>query len=151
MRKIPLKNGNFALIDDEDFELVSRWKWRVHTKGYATCTGNRLMHRIIMRAQQGQQIDHINLDKLDNRKSNLRLCTNSQNHMNIKKYKGKTSKYKGVYLDKSRGKWAADIKLNKKKIRLGRFPTEDSAGLASNVAAMKYFGPFALLNEVPNV
>jgi hypothetical protein len=98
--------------------------------------------------EDGKQIDHINGDKLDNRKANLRVCTNGQNHMNIKKYAGKTSKYKGVWWNKERGKWQTDIKLDKKKRYVGRFEDENEAGLAYNAAAIALFGEFALLNEV---
>lgn len=154
MKKIEINKHKFALVDDEDFDYLSRWKWRLQSKGYPVTTmgisaKSFLMNRIILKAKQGQQVDHINHNKLDNRKCNLRICTNSQNHMNIKKYLGKTSKYKGVYYDKSRNKWAADIKLNKKKIRLGRHEKEEDAALAYNAAAKRYFGSFALLNEIP--
>lgn len=154
MKKIPLgKTGKVALVDDEDYEFLIRWPWRYQSKGYAVgsmgvASAAFLMHRVILKAQKGQQIDHINHDKLDNRKQNLRFCNNGQNHMNIKKYANKTSKYKGVWWNRERGKWQTDIKLNKKKRYVGRFESEERAAQAYNVAAMKLFGDFALLNEV---
>lgn len=147
MRLFLINSEDTVLVDVEDYIELSKFDWRLHSKGYAA-SGNILMHRKIIKAPNGKQVDNINGNKLDNRKCNLRLATNSQNHMNIKKYKNKTSKYKGVYWDKSREKWAADIKLNKKRIRLGRFSSEEAAGLAYNEAAVEFFKEFALLNKI---
>lgn len=160
MKKIKLSNGQNSLVDDEDFETLSKFKWSTQSKGYVCRVkhvklGRKsyaskmiLMHREILNPDAGLQVDHINGDKLDNRRENLRICSNSQNHMNIKKYKNKSSIFKGVYYDKSRDRWAADIKLNKKKIRLGRHDSEIAAALAYNSAARELFGEFALLNDI---
>lgn len=147
-RSIHLDGGRSTLVDQEDYERLVEYSWRVHSKGYAVTSRGILMHRMLMIPEDGKQIDHINGDKLDNRKANLRVCTNGQNHMNIKKYAGKTSKYKGVWWNKERGKWQTDIKLDKKKRYVGRFEDENEAGLAYNAAAIALFGEFALLNEV---
>ena len=112
MIKIPLTQNQVALIDDEDFELVSQYTWYAgwdsHTKSYYACTkikketgGHTLlqMHRLIMNAQKGEQVDHINHNTLDNRKSELRICNASENQHNQGKYSNNTSGYKGVVID----------------------------------------------------
>ena len=137
MKQIPLTQGRVALIDDEDFELIRQWKWRTvlfdkkHLYVMSSIKRdnkwhNILMHRLIMNAQKGQEIDHRNGNRLDNRRSNLRFCTSSQNKMNMKKHKG-TSRYKGVSWQKQRGKWIAGIMLNYKKTHLGYFADEVEA------------------------
>ena len=93
------------------------------------------------------EVDHINGDGLDNRRSNLRLCTRRQNSMNQKKQKNCTSKYKGVSWSKRRKKWAAAITLYGKYKSLGFFDDEEEAAQAYRVAARKYFGEFALKDE----
>lgn len=157
MKKIQLTRGQVALIDNEDYELVSQYKWNCLKIGYAsTSVGGRknkkmlYMHRVIMRLTNSKlSVDHINKNKLDNRKINLRVCTHKQNCGNSSKprnIKGKscTSKYKGVYWDKSRNKWTARVR----RIFLGRFDKEKDAALAYNKGAIKYFGKFAGLNIV---
>lgn len=94
MKAIPLSQGKFALIDDEDFDLVSKYRWHCNG-GYAKC-GNILTHRLILGLGNGTLTDHINWDKADNRKANLRVCTPSQNIAHIRKSPGKSSKFKGV-------------------------------------------------------
>ncbi len=115
MKQILLANNKgIALVDDEDHELLSKSTWFVlkgRTCYYATRhvgkkphRTTQLMHRLIMNAQKGQRIDHRDNDGLNNQKSNLRSCTNSQNAMNQKKTRG-TSKYKGVSWSKVANKW----------------------------------------------
>src|SRR5574343_318717 len=91
---IPLTKGKYAIIDKKDFPLVSKFKWQsVGQKGYASATKKRiLMHRLIMSAKNGQEIDHINGNIRDNRRKNLRFVTHQQNCFNHRGYK----KYKGV-------------------------------------------------------
>jgi hypothetical protein len=92
-------------------------------------------------------VDHVDGNKQNNNASNLRWCTSSQNHMNTKKTKkGKSSKYKGVSYSKSRNKWEACIRINKKTIHLGRFSTEEEAGKAYDEKAKELFGEYAKLN-----
>jgi len=152
--EIPLTKGQIALIDDEDYDLISQYKWHVIEKhGYYANTKvkisgkqkNLSMHRLIMNAQPGQYVDHINHNTLDNRKSNLRICTAQQNQMNKKKKPG-LSMYKGVAWDKICEKWSARIKFNGKNLYLGRFDEEIEAAKAYNEAASKYFGEFAHFN-----
>ena len=154
MREIPLTNGGAAIVDDEDYEELSKWNWRRDKKGYAsrTTTKNRiayafLMHRVVAKTPSGMQTDHINGNKLDNRRSNLRVCTNQQNMRNRPPYFG-TSKYKGVRWREKRRKWVAQITVNEKTIHLGHFDDEIEAAKAYDQAALKYHGDFAWLNRV---
>lgn len=145
---ITITKNKFAIVDADDFQRLNKLKWQFHSKGYAA-NGKILMHRLILDAKKGQQIDHINGDKLDNRKCNLRLCTNSQNHMNKPKAPKKTSsKYKGVWWCKYKKRWRVNIKINKKKIHIGDYKNEDDAGQAYNDAAISIFKEFACLNVI---
>jgi hypothetical protein len=145
-----------VLVDDNDFELVNKFKWflSVGRRGnfYAYTNKNRKkvsMHRMVMdEHSKVTHIDHLDSDGLNNQKHNLRRCSNQQNHFNMSSSKGGTSKYKGVYFDKSRNKWAAEITLSGKKIYLGRFDNETLAAVKYNTAAIKYFGEFANLNSI---
>lgn len=81
MKQIPLTQGKFAIVDDEDFERVNAFKWQYHCDGYATSQKSK-MHRFILNAPKGMVVDHKNHDGLDNRKENIWICTNSQNQLN---------------------------------------------------------------------
>jgi hypothetical protein len=142
-----------ALVDDEDYPLLSRYKWSLDGKGYAktnfhigSVNHTIKMHRLITAATKSFQVDHINQNKLDNRKDNLRLCNNRQNQGNMPKRKGGSSKYKGVH--RKDGKWQARITTGSKRISLGYFLTEEGAAQAYNEAAPTYFGEFAYLNVI---
>lgn len=156
MKKIPLsKNRGFALVDDEDHKKLSRHKWRLqkakHTSYALTTIGKRptrktvLMHRLITKAPKGKQVDHRDKNGLNNQKYNLRVCTRSQNNMNRKKTRG-TSKYKGVWLDRSTGKWRSHLNIDGRRIYLGSFSDEKDAGKAYDKAAKKHFKEFKNLN-----
>ena len=113
---IKLSNGNRVIVDAEDFDYLSQWKWHHYTGGYAARTkrtGDRirqyLMHRIVNNTPPDMKTDHINRNKSDNRKCNLRTCTPSQNNFNKNISKKNTSGFIGVYFDKGRGKWKAKI------------------------------------------
>lgn len=158
MKEIKLTGGYITIVDDEDYEKFSCYKYQRTKKGYATrhcytSDGRRTtiqIHREIMNAPKGMQVDHINHNKLDNRKCNLRLVTNQQNKFNSKKPShAKTSKYKGVSWRKLTGLWIAQIRVNGKDEILGRYDSEETAAVAYNVYAKKYFGEYALLNDVP--
>lgn len=150
-----------ALVDAEDYEMLSKVKWYFRKEGYAV--GNLpspskgvypkvLMHRYILDAPKGTQVDHINGNKLDNRRENLRLANASTNKANDGMRSTNTSGYKGVVFAKARKHlptpWAAQIKVNYKTIGLGYFATKEEAALAYNEAAVKYFGEFAKLNTL---
>jgi hypothetical protein len=158
MKKISLsKNNDFALVDESDFEWLNRDKWHLD-EGYAvrTCYAGRkckvYMHRAIMGAfKPGIQVDHINQNKLDNRRCNLRFCTNAQNKRNQFKRKGVSqSKFKGVYFKKhlKLKPWVAQIRLDGKLIHLGCYAEEWAAAIAYNTAAVFHYGEFACLNQI---
>ena len=151
MKKIPLTKGKFAILDNEDYGHINIFNWKLSTEGYAvttfqTNTNKRKsvgMHRLILNPFTEFVIDHINGDPLDNRKKNLRICLPKENTFNRKKSKGKTSVYKGVGFYKRTGQWQARITFEGKLIHLGMFSTPESASMAYDRAAKKFFGKFA--------
>ena len=151
-RWIPLTKGKFALVDEQDYEPLSKYFWCYTRQGYAEATQrklydiNRIMHRNMFPPTE-LEVDHINGDKLDNRRANLRLATREQNSKNLRPQKGR--KYKGVYYRKKFDNWVASISLDKKLIYLGVFNTDDDAARAYNEAAKRMHGEFAWLNPVP--
>lgn len=104
------------------------------------------MHRLITDAPAGLQVDHINGDKLDNRKENLRVCTQHENRMNLAKPKRNSYKFKGVAFNTQYGKWSANISVNGRANYLGLYISEEDAAHAYDYYAKKYFGEFANLN-----
>lgn len=158
MREIPLSRGKVALVDDEDYEFLSKWKWSFHPRGYATRTSRKddtygrvtiPMHRAVLRLDGNNRslVDHVNTNKLDKRRSNLRLCTPSQNHANKPRSNKNTSGYKGVSWDSTRQKWKAGITVKQKARNLGRFSTPEEAHAAYLAAAREAFGEFANSGE----
>lgn len=140
-----------CLVDYSDLPKINKYKWRgqKNTENYvavvATVSGGTvLMSRTIVKPKKEMFIDHKNGNPLDNRSSNLRVCTHQENMFNKKKADFK--KYKGVYLDKSRGKWVAQLTLNGKTKSLGRYNTELEAAIAYDEAAKVIQGEFAKLN-----
>lgn len=141
-----------AMVDDEDFGRVSKYRWHVHKRGntyYAETyskTKKILLHIFVMKING---IDHINGNGLDCQKHNLRKANKSQNGMNRNPNKtGITSKYKGVGFSKSCGKWRASITLNNKDIHIGYFTSEKPAAIAYNEKAIDLFGERAKLNQI---
>lgn len=138
MKKIPLSGahgkGLYAIVDDDDFEMLSRHSWCMDVGGGYPMTRYKTkairMHKMVKDAPAGLYVDHINRNKLDNRKSNLRIVTNSQNMLNTGMYLNNTSGYKGVTYSKRDKKWIAQAKLNYKNIVLGRFKDKESAIIA---------------------
>ena len=150
MKKIKLSRGKYTIVDDEDFEWLNRWKWSYNSLGYARMGQNYktiLMHRLIMNTPHGMETDHINGNGLDNRRSNLRICTRSQNKMNTCLSSKNTSGYKGVCWNKNSKKWRAEIEY-KKSICLGYFDNKIDAAKAYNQKAKELFGEFAKLNKI---
>ena len=160
VKKICLSQGKSALVDSDHYEMLSKWKWCFHHTGYAVRTiktklpyGRRkshmvFMHRVVNGTPKGMYTDHINGDKLDNRKGNLRSATKAQSSMNTSPHKKSSSRHKGVVFHKKLGKWQSQIRINGKQKHLGVFEHEDDAALAYNSAAKKHFGEFAKLNNV---
>lgn len=154
MKQIKLTQGKYALIDDEDYELISRYRWVYSSKGYAI-THNPIdgrqwiwMHRIIMGTPNGSQTDHINRNKLDNRKINLRVCSASQNRINASSSKTFSSKYRGVSWNTLKKKWTSQIQLHGKRIFIGRFQSEIHAAMAYDIWAKELHKEFAICNFV---
>ena len=154
MKQIPLTKGLFAIVDDEDYEYLIKHKWHASVNNKSIYAKRNIyidgvnkkvyMHRQILSVKERRiYIDHINLNTLDNRKSNLRTCTPAENTRNKISY-GENSKYKGV--QPSRNVWYARIYLNKKKHFLGYFESEEEAARAYDTAAKELHGEFANLN-----
>jgi len=148
------KNNYEIIIDTEDcFYLkncllsISKEKNYIYPVFYFNKTRKRL-HRIIMNCPKEMVVDHINGDTLDNRKCNLRVCTNAQNIMNSFPHKNKSCEFKGVCFSKKYKKWQSQITFEKKNYFLGYFENKVDAAIVYNNAAIKYFGEFARLNEV---
>lgn len=154
---IETKNLKRFIIDEEDECLLDGVTASVTSHGYVRLVRyhgihdgkpkytQRYLHRIVVGADEGQYVDHINGDKLDNRKENLRVCSNAQNSRNKKQYSGA---YKGVHFNKVSGNWIAQITVNYKCKHIGSFNTAEEAALAYNKAAKQFHGEFAFQNEV---
>lgn len=157
MKEVSLTQNKTSLVDDEDYELVSKYKWcasKDHNrdKYYAKSRNKEgdwhksvLMHRLIIDVSPEQQVDHINGNGLDNRKENLRICNSSENQQNSSCARGK-SKYKGVTWNKNENLWLVRIMYKGKRLFLGYYKNEIEAAKIYDKAALKYFGEFANIN-----
>ena|ERR1035437_5844174 len=157
--KIPLSQNKFATIDAEDFQRVNQFKWTVSKLGYPQAIINSYkkgqkhnkiltsiyLHRLILNFPK-QSMDHIDNNKLNCQKSNLRLCTQKQNARNQSIKSSNTSGYKGVSWSKTMNKWEARINPDYKAMVLGYFNNKVSAAIAYDEAAKKHFGEFARTN-----
>lgn len=155
MKKIKLARGELTLVDDSFYEILSKYKWYKNSKGYVKRTlysdskpVTVYMARIIMQAKKGQEVDHINQNKLDNRKKNLRICTHEQNVKNqwLRNKKKLYSEYKGVYWYKTRNLYQVSISINNKLTTLGYFKNPKEGALIYDKYCIKYHGKFAKLN-----
>jgi hypothetical protein len=170
MKEIKLTQGKVAFVDDEDFDYLNQWRWQfvfngytwyAHRSEYTNGKKTIRMHRLIMNAPKGVFIDHIDHNGLNNQKSNLRVCTrseNSQNRLNKHRIQYKGVEYKPTSFKRykngktrislSKKPYYSSIRVKMKKIYLGRFKTSAEAAIAYNNAALKYFGEFAKLNLI---
>ncbi len=160
-RTIPLSKGQTALISAEDFEEISQYSWHITQHGYAARCGkgneHEYLHRRINKTPEGMFTDHIDRNKLNCTRENLRTVTPAQNSMNQSKQSRPThSQFKGVSFRPGRGKdknkgasWPAYIKSGSKKKALGYFKTELDAAFAYNLEAEKLFGKHSAVNVLP--
>jgi hypothetical protein len=148
IKRIPLGDNQYALVNAADYEWLSRWAWRLDG-GYAVRweKDKRIyMHREIMQPPQEMVVDHIDRNRLDNCQANLRVCTRNENTYNRRKRSGSYSQFKGVGYRKNRGKWFAEIRFEDQPIWLGFFTDEVEAARAYDRKAVELFGEFARLN-----
>ena len=153
-KEIPLTRGKVAIVDDDDFERMSKLKWKARRDRTGTWyaernTGDQKfngigMHRMILDTA-APFIDHRNGDGLDNRRENLRPATHSQNQANRRRLPTNTSGYKGVTWNKKSAKWQAGIKVDGRSFHLGLHDTAQAAGDAYAAAAVRHFGEFAFV------
>jgi len=152
MQQIALTKGKIAFIDNEDYDFLMNWTWHYTKAGASTKIGHYkyrhtlLMHRLIMNANDIEQVDHVDNNRLNNQKYNLRKCTLQQNQFNKPKRENVSSIFKGVSYCKQTGKWRAVIEHNSKTIHLGRFINEIEAAIAYDEKAKELFGEFAYIN-----
>lgn len=149
VKGIALTKGQVAIVDNEDYEMLAGYRWHVND-GYAVNAKLGRMHRFLMAPPSGVMVDHLNGDKLDNRRSNLRVCSNSQNQANRQVFRG-VSPFKGVVWQKRKndtGAWKAQIVVRGEVKYLGVFDTDVAAAAAYNDAATAHFGEFAFLNDL---
>jgi len=148
VKQISLGKGVYAYVDAADFEWLNQWTWGLHN-GYAARHHKRkviFMHREIMQPPQGMVVDHVSRNKLDDTRTNLRVCTHRENACNRDKQRGTSSRFKGVGRCRDTDKWYARIMFEGKPIFLGYFTEEIEAARAYDRAAVEYFGESARLN-----
>ena len=157
-RRIYLNDGEWTIVEPEDYYRLNKYNWGISGNGrvfYAVRnvkvgpgqTKMVSMHREIMNAPKGMEVDHRNWKTLDNRMANLRLATRAENNRHRRKRRKETvSQYTGVHLDRETGRWVARIWYQGKRIWLGSFESEIEAARAYDRAALKYHGEFAHLN-----
>lgn len=162
MKKIKLTQKKYALVDDEDFEWLNSFNWCYHKAktngGYAKRVISErskpktiMMHRLINNTSHNMITDHIDGNKLNNQKYNLRTVTRTQNIYNRGSFKRSTSKYKGVCWFKRDNKWRTSITKDRKQYHLGLYTVEEDAALAYNKKAVEFQGEYAKLNLIKEV
>jgi HNH endonuclease len=146
MKTISLTNSpQKIVVDDGDYEWLSRYKWRLVNNSQVMASNNRPIGRMIMNPEPDQDVDHINHDHLDNRRSNLRVCSHQENTFNHR-HKSGPSGYIGVTFHKATGKWRADISIDYKTRYIGLFSSPEEAAQARDQVAKELHGEFAKLN-----
>lgn len=149
MKKISLTQGKYTLVDDQDYNSLSQFRWHYANGKAVRCEKGKtiFMHREIMNTPKGMDTDHINHLKLDNRRCNLRICTRGENQMNRRKFINNTSGYKGVSWHKATGRWQANIRKNYKLKCIGYFENVLDAAKAYDESAKSLHGEFAAVNR----
>ena len=148
------KNGDKFIFDLEDYGLIKDYFWNINNMGYVYCLvwkGNKcknlFLHKLVMNCPNNKQVDHINRDKLNNRKSNLRICMAKENYRNRGANSRNTSGVIGVCFDKKSNKWKSQIWVDGKSIYLGTYEDKNEAIKVRLAAEKKYFGEFAPQDE----
>ena len=142
--------GRTFLISPCDIELIERYTWHINSKGYVRRHGGKengkwvksYLHRDILKPSEAEQVDHVNGNKADNRRTNLRLCSNMQNQYNRPVRRHNTSGATGVWFRKITGNWVAEIKADGKKKTIGEFKNKSDAIQAREAAEILYFKEF---------
>lgn len=159
MKEILLTQGKVALVNDDDFVLLGQFKWYAHRQGCGLWYAERktpgedgsfqrsvLMHRVILDAPLGVDVDHKNGNGLDNQRSNLRSATRQQNSQNRSVLRHSRSGYKGLGFHAKTGKWQAQIGVGGRVIYIGLFDRPEDAARAYDAEARRRFGDYARLN-----
>ena len=151
MKKLALANGCVALVDDADYAIARKYHWSVVSRGYAYGWVEKkkvYLHRFLLglRAGDKREVDHINCNILDNRRSNLRVTDHHGNKWNMRTPRTNRSGAKGVKWYASTKRWRAQIQVKKQYHHLGYFQSLDAATMAYDTAARLYFGEFARPN-----
>ena len=161
MKEIKIKPCGSALVDDDDYERLNQYKWYLSQHRYSCHVARSewdderkrnvtvYMHQDVIGKKEGFEIDHVNGNGLDNRRSNLRHCSRSQNQMNCSS-RDRKSKYKGVYATRH-GRWIAQLCFNRNHFYVGTYETEEAAAIAYNKIATEKYGEFAKLNSISRV
>jgi hypothetical protein len=159
MKEILLTQGKVAIVDDADYEYLSKYKWHAikYKNGfYAGKSSSRKigakrvihMHRFILSPEKNKLVDHIDGNGLNNSRSNLRITDYSKNGMNRKKEIGLSSKYKGVSYRSKTNRWRSLICINRKQIEIGVYKSEIEAAIAYNKKAIELYGEYSNLNII---
>lgn len=138
--RVKMNNDDYMLCDIEDWKMLKGKYWSVNADGYAVTGGKMFFHKKVTNTTS-EIIDHINMNKLDNRKCNLRIADKKINSINRGLQSNNTTGYKGVYCDKRYGTWNARVTVSGKTILLGTFPTKEEAIAARQVGEEKYYLP----------
>ena len=160
MKTIQLTKQKETIVDDKDYESLMKYKWCFNSSGYAMTTIKKeekykalYLHRYLLSPTKEQQVDHVNSNKLDNRRKNLRLCTGVENKRNTSKWKTRvlTSRFKGVHYQKGliSKPWMTQIRIHDQTCHLGTFKTEIEAACMYNFAAQRVYKLFTNLNKIP--
>lgn len=153
MAEVQLSRGKVALVDDGDLELVSQYKWQAKPTAHRFDTWyafrhydgtTQYLHRLIMGAKNGEHVDHINSDGLDNRRCNLRLCDKSQNMANARI--SRTLPYRAIHYNQTKDRWQGRIWINHRPVRGPWRVSMAEAAIDRDLLAVKHYGEFAILN-----